>query len=221
MYSCMHLFLLPGSLKCKYWFDLNKYILCKTSFINKDESIYMKCLFCSGLACVCVCVSAAVIYSKASAWPFPDLFGHTVKIAQLGGHSITIVDAHLLQRFVCIQDGEINITFHATHCFFYALCPIASGPSRGREGGVAGVQFSPLKGYRHFEIRPGESHQDNETGQNSYCPIEINLNKKAGLVGCLYPHGAHRRVKKRVSLKTGSATAHYEGLCARLCASLS
>lgn len=136
---------------------------------------------------VCVRVVAVVIYSKASAWPFPDLFGHTVKIAQLGGHSITIVDAHLLQRFVCIQDGEINITFHATHCFFYALCPIARGPSRGREGGVAGVQFSPLKGYRHFEIRPGESQQDNETGQNSYCPIEINLNKKPGLSAACIP----------------------------------
>lgn len=48
------------------------------------------------------------------------------------------------------------------------------------EGGGEGVQFTPLKGYRHFEIRPGESQQDNESGQNSYYPIEINLNKTPG-----------------------------------------
>lgn len=42
------------------------------------------------------------------------------------------------------------------------------------------MQFTPLKGYRHFEIWPGESQQDNETGQNSYWPIEINLNKAWG-----------------------------------------
>lgn len=53
---------------------------------------------------------------------------------------------------------------------------LAEGEREGREG----VQFTPLKGYRHFEIRPGESQQDNETGQKSYCPIEINLNKTWG-----------------------------------------
>lgn len=103
-----------------------------------------------------------LFYSKPLHDLFPSWLG---RIAQLGEHSITIIDVHLLQRFVCIQDGEINITFHALHCFFCILClyPIAQRAwSGGREGGEGGVQFTPLKGYRHFEIRPGESQQDNE-----------------------------------------------------------
>lgn len=60
------------------------------------------------------------------------------------------------------------------------------------------MQFSPLKGCRHFEIRPGESQQDNKTGQNSYCPIEINLNKNPGLSTTCIPT-AHTAASKSAS----------------------
>lgn len=57
------------------------------------------------------CVLVAVIYSK----PLPDLFptwlGTRGKIAQLGEHSITIMGAHLLLRFVCIQTGRLILRF--------------------------------------------------------------------------------------------------------------
>lgn len=97
--------------------------------------------------CVRACVLAVAVieqtrellfYSKPLHDLFPTWLGTRGKIAQLGEHSITIIDVHLLQRFVCIQDGEINITFHALHCFFCILClyPIAQRAwSGGREGG--------------------------------------------------------------------------------------
>lgn len=74
------------------------------------------------------------------------------------------------------------------------------------------MQFTPLKGYRHFEIWLRESQQDNETGQNSYCPIEINLNKKLGLSTSCIPdcvfHGAHGPLKKSPSFAKWGAQEH-------------
>lgn len=129
--------------------------------------------------CVCVCVSAAALieqtrellfYSKPLHDLFPTWLGTREKIAQLGEHSPTIINAHLPRCFVCIQGREINITFHPSHCFFCVLCfyPMAqSAWSWGKGGGGGG---NSLKGYRHFEIQPGESQQDNETGSKFLLP---------------------------------------------------
>lgn len=94
-----------------------------------------------------------LFYSELPRDLFPTWLGTRGKIAQLGEHSITIIEEHLPRRFVCIQDGEINITFHALHCFF-CICPYPIAQRACSEGGGEGVQFTPLKGYRHFEIRP-------------------------------------------------------------------
>lgn len=100
----------------------------------------------------CVFVAAVIeqtaerlFYSKPPRDLFPTWLGARGKIAQLGEHSITIIDEHLLQRFVRIQDGEINITFHALHCFFCILClyPIAQracSGGRGRRGAIHSTQ---------------------------------------------------------------------------------
>lgn len=75
-------------------------------------------------------------------------WAHGGEITQLGEHSITIIDVHLLQRFVYIQDGEINITFHALHCFFCILClyPIAQRPGVGVREGEEGCNSALSKG---------------------------------------------------------------------------
>ena len=83
-----------------------------------------------------------LFYSEPLHDLFPTCMGTRGKIAQLSEHSITIIDVHLLQRFVCIQDGEINITFHALHCFFCILCPYPiarSAWSVVKEGGGRGA----------------------------------------------------------------------------------
>lgn len=142
-------------------------------------------------------------------------------IAQLGAHSITIIDVHLPRRFVCFQDGEINITFHALHCFFCLLCfyPIARRGAWSDGGGIVGCNSIHSKDIDTLKYGPGESQQDNESGQNSYCPSEINLNKTRGcscIPNCVF-HGAHSPIKKPISCEMGS-TPH--PLCAPLCAPL-
>lgn len=126
-----------------------------------------------------LCVSAAALiaqtrellfYSKPLHDLFPTWLGTREKIAQLGEHSPTIINAHLPRRFVCIQGREINITFHPCIVSFaysaFTQWPRVPG-AEGKEGGGGG---NSLKGYRHFEIQPGESQQDNETGSKFLLP---------------------------------------------------
>lgn len=138
---------------------------------------------------VSLCVSAAALieqtrellfYSKPLHDLLPTWLGTREKIAQLGEHSPTIINAHLPRRFVCIQGREINITFHPCIVSFaysaFAQCPRVPG-AEGKEG--VGVAIHS-KGIDTLKYSLGKVSKTMRRGQNSYCPIEINLNETWG-----------------------------------------
>lgn len=87
-------------------------------------------------------------------------------------------------RFVCIENREINITFHALHCLFFMLSlfaqPRGPGADRVRErergGEVYSLRFTFLKGIT-LKYGSGKVRKTMQRVKNSYWPIENSLNK--------------------------------------------
>lgn len=129
------------------------------------------------------------------------------------------------RRFVAHSGrGEINITFHARIVPFPRTLPlIAPGLERG---GARGEQFtSSQKGADTLKYGPGKVRGTMGTGQNSYCPIEIRLNKTRACRLVVSPtvfFTARDRLRQKAHLlrNEGARGGQCARYCARLCASL-
>lgn len=111
------------------------------------------------------------------------------------------MDAHLLHAALLrIQDeGRLILRFMRRIVPFPRTLPlIAPGVERG---GARGVQFTPSqKGADTLKYGPGKVSGTIGTGQNSYCPIEIRLNKTRACLLVVSPtvfFMAHDRLRQK------------------------
>lgn len=109
------------------------------------------------------------------------------------------------RRFVRIQDeGRLILRFMRRIVPFPRTLPLIAPGVEGGGRGAGGVQFTPSqKGADTLKYGPGKVSGTMGTGQNSYCPIEIRLNKTRACRLVVSPtvfFMAHDRLRQKAHL---------------------